>query len=187
MTSGAKPTQYGGTQPKAPAATAVCTASILHTGEEKAGNDERWEEETRHGADTVHRQREWERRGGAGTDGGSGESVHGQDGTAGGEGQRHRTAARRPRVGRTGRTPAGAGSQTNQPRSQRWLKTPYRTLPRATPTMGVRGARASEAGDALDEQRFTPPNIEARPSASGARRRSYTRGSEVGDRCRPSL
>ena len=48
-------------------------------------------------------------------------------------------------------------------------------------------ARASEAGDALDEQRFTPPNIEARPSASGARRRSYTRGSEVGDRCRPSF
>ena len=33
---------------------------------------------------------------------------------------------------------------------------------------------------ALDERRFTPPNIEAR-------RRSYTRGSEVGDRCRPSL
>ena len=27
----------------------------------------------------------------------------------------------------------------------------------------------------------TPPNIEARPSASGARSRSYTRGSEVGE------
>ena len=40
---------------------------------------------------------------------------------------------------------------------------------------------------ALDEKRFTPPNIEARPSASGARRQSYTRGSEVGDRCRPSI
>ena len=37
----------------------------------------------------------------------------------------------------------------------------------AVPTMGAGGARASEAGDALDEQRFTPPNIEARPSASG--------------------
>ena len=38
-------------------------------------------------------------------------------------------------------------------------------------------------------RRFTPPNIEARPSASRARCRSYTRGSEVGlgDRCRPSL
>ena len=36
-------------------------------------------------------------------------------------------------------------------------------------------------------RRFTPPNIEARPSASGARRWSYTRGSEVGGRCRPSL
>ena len=34
-------------------------------------------------------------------------------------------------------------------------KTPYRTLPRAAPTMGVRGERASEAGNALDEQRFT--------------------------------
>ena len=40
---------------------------------------------------------------------------------------------------------------------------------------------------ALDEKRFTPTNIEARQSASGARSRSYTRGSEVGDRCRPSL
>ena len=40
---------------------------------------------------------------------------------------------------------------------------------------------------ALDEKSFTPPNIEARQSASGARSRSYTRGSEVGDRCRPSL
>ena len=53
--------------------------------------------------------------------------------------------------------------------------------------MGAGGVWASEVGDALDEQRFTPPNIEARPSASGARRRSYTRGSEVGDRCRPSF
>ena len=29
-------------------------------------------------------------------------------------------------------------------------------------------------GVALDERRFTPPNIEARPSAGGARSRSYT-------------
>ena len=42
----------------------------------------------------------------------------------------------------------------------------------------LQGVRASEVGAALDEKRFTPPNIEARPSASGARRRSYTRGSE---------
>ena len=55
------------------------------------------------------------------------------------------------------------------------------------PLVVYRRAGRLEAGDALDEQRFTPPNIEARPSASGARRRSYTRGSEVGDRCRPSL
>ena len=34
---------------------------------------------------------------------------------------------------------------------------------------------------------FTPPNIEARPSASGARRRSYTRGVVRTDRCRASL
>ena len=41
---------------------------------------------------------------------------------------------------------------------------------------------------ALDaERRFAPPNIEARPSASGARGRSYTRGSEVGTRRGPSL
>jgi hypothetical protein len=46
--------------------------------------------------------------------------------------------------------------------------------------MGARGARASEVGIALDERRFAPPNLEARPSASGARRRSYTRCSEVG-------
>ena len=40
--------------------------------------------------------------------------------------------------------------------------------------------RASKVGAGLlDERRFTPPNIEARPSASGARRRSYTRGSEA--------
>ena len=38
-----------------------------------------------------------------------------------------------------------------------------------------------------DRAGINPGNIEARPSASGARRRSYTRGSEVGDRCRPSL
>ena len=71
--------------------------------------------------------------------------------------------------------------------------------------MGARGVRAPRPGEvaldnqrirgevdscvvvdscplALDEQRFTPPDIEARPSASGARSRSYTRGSEVGDR-----
>ena len=64
---------------------------------------------------------------------------------------------------------------------------PYRNLPRAAPLMGARGVRAGEAGIASDERRFTPPNIEARPSASGARRRSYSRGSEAGDRCWPSL
>ena len=43
----------------------------------------------------------------------------------------------------------------------------------------ARGARASGKVGRLDEKRFgTPRNIEARPSASGARRRSYTRGSE---------
>jgi len=62
---------------------------------------------------------------------------------------------------------------------------PYRNLLRAAPTMGT-GA-CGPAKRVLDERRFTPPNIEARPSASGARRRSYTRGSEVGDRYRPSL
>ena len=62
---------------------------------------------------------------------------------------------------------------------------PSRNLPRAAPSMGA-GA-CGPAKRVLDERRFTPPNIEARPSASGARRRSYTRGSEVGDRCRPSL
>ena len=64
-------------------------------------------------------------------------------------------------------------------RARGGLIIPYRNLPCAVPPMGTRGARASKAG-ALDERRFTPPNIEAR-------RRSYTRGSEVGDRCRPSL
>ena len=34
--------------------------------------------------------------------------------------------------------------------------------------------RASEAGNALDEKRVTPPNIEARPSARGAQSQSYT-------------
>ena len=62
----------------------------------------------------------------------------------------------------------GPVPKPNQPRSQRWLKTPYRTLLHVAPTMGAGGVRASEVGDALDEQRFTPPNIEARPSASGA-------------------
>ena len=53
---------------------------------------------------------------------------------------------------------------------------------------GAMGARArGPAKRELDERRFTPPDIEARPSASGARRRSYTRGSEVGDRCRPEF
>ena len=33
---------------------------------------------------------------------------------------------------------------------------------------------ASKVGNALDEQRFTPPKIEVRPSASGARRRGAT-------------
>ena len=59
---------------------------------------------------------------------------------------------------------------------------PYRTLPRAAPTMADamgatdchKGARVSEVGNALDEQRFTPPKIEVRPSASGARRRGAT-------------
>ena len=57
---------------------------------------------------------------------------------------------------------------------------PYRNLPRAAPpgSHGCRGVRAP-AKWVLDEKRFTPPNIEARPSASGARRRSYTRGGEV--------
>ena len=47
---------------------------------------------------------------------------------------------------------------------------PYRNLPRAAPTMGT-GA-CGPAKRVLDERRFTPPHIEARPSASGARRRS---------------
>ena len=62
---------------------------------------------------------------------------------------------------------------------------PYRNLPRAAPPMG--DGACGPAKRVLDERRFTPPNIEARPSASGARRQSYTRGSEVGDRYRPSL
>ena len=33
---------------------------------------------------------------------------------------------------------------------------------------GVRGERASEAGNALDEQKFTPPNIEVRREQSMA-------------------
>ena len=65
----------------------------------------------------------------------------------------------------------------------------HTVISRAPPPMGA-GA-CGPAKRVLDcwtsERRFTPPNIEARPSASGARRRSYTRGSEVGDRCRPSL
>ena len=51
----------------------------------------------------------------------------------------------------------------------------------------VPGRAGQRSEQELGERRFTPPNIEARPSASGARRRSYSRGSEVGDRCRPSL
>ena len=48
--------------------------------------------------------------------------------------------------------------------------------------------RASKAGAGREKVHPTKlPNIEALPSASGARRRSYTRGSEVGDRYRPSL
>ena len=58
-------------------------------------------------------------------------------------------------------------------------KGPQRNPPCAAPPMGARGAQASEVGIALDEKRFTPPSIEARPSASRAPRRSYTRGSEV--------
>ena len=62
---------------------------------------------------------------------------------------------------------------------------PYRNLPCAAPPKGARGARASEVGIALDEKRFvTPPNIAARPSTSGARSRSYTRGSEIAGRTR---
>ena len=57
------------------------------------------------------------------------------------------------------------------------IGSPNRNLPRAAPPMGA-GA-CGPAKWVLDERRFTPPNIEARPSASGARRRSYTRGSEV--------
>ena len=74
-----------------------------------------------------------------------------------------------------GRTPT-VGPEPNPPipHSQRWLTIPYRNLLRAAPSMGGGGTRAGEAGIASDERRFTPPNIEARPSASGARSRSYT-------------
>ena len=39
------------------------------------------------------------------------------------------------------------------------------------------------AAESISKQPVSRRHIEARPSASGARRRSYTRGSEVGDRC----
>ena len=98
---------------------------------------------------------------------------------------------------RDGTDPCGGRRPTlPSPKARGGFIIPYRNLPRVAPSIihGCRGrgvlrtwcARAP-AKWVLDEQRFTPPNIEARPSASGARRRSYTRGSEVGDRCRPSL
>ena len=61
--------------------------------------------------------------------------------------------------------------------TERLKKTPYRNLLCAAPSIGTPWRRAGPpAKRALDERRFTPPNIEARQSASEARRRSYTRG-----------
>jgi hypothetical protein len=82
--------------------------------------------------------------------------------------------------------PTGAGAQPLH--SPKWLKTPYCNL-RARYLPWVPEARrpAKALHTRADRAGINPGNIEARPSASGARRRSYTRGSEVGDRCRPSL
>ena len=53
---------------------------------------------------------------------------------------------------------------------------------------GCQRCAGQQSGHRAGREKVHPtPNIEAQPSASGARRRSYTRGSEVGDRCRPSL
>ena len=66
------------------------------------------------------------------------------------------------------------------------------TTPRAAPPMmGAGGACGPRPAKwVLDEKKFTPVPTKHRGTAvraSEARRRSYSRGSEVGDRCRPSL
>ena len=101
--------------------------------------------------------------------------------------------------------PESSTSPTVPPKARDGFIIPYRNLLCAAPPMGARGARVLARASkvphlkrasaiALEpghEKRFTLPvptkHRGTGPSASGARRRSYTRGSEVGDRCRPSL